>query len=109
MREYINEHGEHMVQVTLEELGPITDEEREMARQAAIMPQPYDPDCPPMSEEIHNRIMNKIAARQKTQSVTVKIINRLWETGRGDDARRAEDDREFLDKLIGEYHQAQMV
>ena len=115
MRKYINEYGEHMVEMTLEELGPITDEEREMAKQARNMPQNYDSDCLPLSEAMRKRAEEMIVARKKMRASTpvqneeiiARMVNQLWETGRSKDAKRAEKDRDYRNKLIAEFRTAQ--
>ena len=103
MRSYIDEHGNKIVRMTLEERGPLTVEQKERLRNARNLLQAYDPDCPPMSEKMHKRIQEKIEARENAQATMVKLINQLWQTGRSEDAIRAADDRDYRNKLIVEY------
>ena len=65
MMKYVNEHGEHMVQMTLDERGPLTDEEQAMLRRAAEKAPVFDEDCPPMSEALHRQIQTQIAKKRR--------------------------------------------
>ncbi len=51
MRTTINEYGEQVVTMTLEERGPLTQAEKDMIRSAQLRPSVYDEDCPPMTTE----------------------------------------------------------
>ena len=66
MKKYINEYGEKIVQITLDELGTITDEERELVRNARKSEVVLDdPDCPPMSEDMHRHVQNIITEKKR--------------------------------------------
>ena len=65
MKRYVNEHGEHMVQMTLNERGPLTDEEKEMLKRAREKAPVFDEDCPPLSEALHRQIQSRIARKHR--------------------------------------------
>mgnify|MGYP006988905376 CR=1 FL=1 len=71
----INEYGEAVVRMTLNERGPLTDEERSMIRKARDRTPVYDEDCPPIPEAMHRQIQMDIvnqatANMQNTQPRT---------------------------------------
>lgn len=61
MPRIINEYGETVVRMTLNERGPLTDEERRMLRETRNRAPVYDEDCPPMPETMHRQIQMDIA------------------------------------------------
>ena len=65
MKKCVNEHGEHMVSMTFDEIGAVTEDDREMLRKAREMQPVYDEDCPPMSEDMHRAIQKQIAQKRK--------------------------------------------
>lgn len=60
----INEYGETVVRMTLNERGPLTDEERRMIREARSRTSVYDEECPPMPEAMHRQIQMEIANQE---------------------------------------------
>ena len=40
---------------------------------------------------------------EKTQDSMAQLMNFLWETGRGEDAKKAAIDRDYLNQLLAEY------
>ena len=65
MKRYTNEHGENIVQITIDEIGPVTEEDIEMMRKARLTDPVFDNDCPPMSEALHRQAQNLIAQKRK--------------------------------------------
>ena len=109
MKRFINEHGEHIVQITLDELKPITNEDRDMVKQARKEKPLYDKDCPPLTDDMLKQAEDIIAGRRarrpyySNDEKITRMVNRLWETGRSKDAKRAETDREFRLLLLAEF------
>ena len=75
MNKYINEQGEHMISMTLDERGPLTDEEKEMLRKARQKSPVFDEDCPPMSDALHRQVQNLIAAKRKMARQLIPAAN----------------------------------
>lgn len=68
-RTYIDEHGDTIVQIDAEDLGPLTQEQIAMIERAAKKPITYDEDCPPMSEEMKARMRERIQALNPSDAV----------------------------------------
>ncbi|MBQ8946113.1 MAG: hypothetical protein IJ058_04785 [Lachnospiraceae bacterium] len=68
-----NEFGEQVITVTLEELGPITDDEKAMIANARKMQQSFDQDCPPIPAEMHSQIRQDTETRKKQRSSAVLV------------------------------------
>ncbi len=72
MTRYTNEYGEHMVRMTLSELGPVSEAELDalrVRRQQGVNLD--DPDCPPMSESLHKQAQQIAAQRRESGKVAV--------------------------------------
>ena len=65
MRTYIDDHGHEIVEMTIQDRGPLTEEQKQRLRNARYMPQEYDEDCPPMSEDMHRAIQKMITEKRK--------------------------------------------
>ena len=63
-RTVVNEFGETVVTMTLQERGPLTDEERRMIRNARNMSPVFDEDCPPMPDAMRRQIEEDIASKR---------------------------------------------
>ncbi len=57
--------GQSIVQMDLSDLGPITQHERDMIRNAGKLPVECDEDCPPLSQEMLEKARKIIAARPR--------------------------------------------
>ena len=68
MKQTINEFGEQVITMTLDERGPLSQEELQMLRNAQTMDPVFDEDCPPMPEEMHLEIQRNIANKRRTKS-----------------------------------------
>ena len=57
-----------------------------------------------MKEDIDKKVQDGVqqGADQALGDAT-KLMNYLWENGRGNDAKKAEKDRNFLKKLLDEF------
>ena len=64
----INEYGETVVTMTLNERGPLTESERQMIREARNRTPVYDEDCPPMPAAMHRQIQRDISNRRLERS-----------------------------------------
>ena len=75
MSKTINEYGEEVVRMTLNERGPLTDEERRMIREALGRPPIYDEDCPPIPRAMHRQIQMDIANVTPVQVPSDCLLN----------------------------------
>lgn len=64
MKETININGRKITRMNLSDLGPITQQEREMIKEASRRPVEYDEDCPPMSAAMMAEAERLIGARR---------------------------------------------
>lgn len=46
--------------------------------------------------------------REEGQKESVELINYLWSNGRGEDALKASNDKDFLEKLLAEFKSGMM-
>ena len=74
MKKYTNEHGENIVQITLDEIGPVTEEDREMMRKARLKEPFFDEDCPPMSEALHRQAQSLIAQKRRLSLTKETVV-----------------------------------
>lgn len=66
MKETITTKDGHAItRMELSDLGPITQRERDMIREAAKRPVVYDEDCPPLSPAMREKAEQMIASRAK--------------------------------------------
>lgn len=64
MKETVIINGRKVTRMNLSDLGPITQQEREMIIEAAQRPVEYDEDCPPMSAAMIAEAERLISARR---------------------------------------------
>lgn len=64
MKETININGRKITRMNLSDLGPVTQQEREMIKEASQRPVEYDEDCPPMSAAMMVEAERLIGARR---------------------------------------------
>ena len=64
----VNEYGETVVTMTLDERGSLTEDERQMIRAARNRTPVYDEDCPPMPSAMHRQIQRDISNRRLERS-----------------------------------------
>ena len=66
MKETITTKDGHMItRMELSDLGPVTQRERDMIREAAKRHVVYDEDCPPLSPAMLDKAEQMIASRAK--------------------------------------------
>lgn len=70
MKKTVNEHGEQIISMTLEERGPLTNEEIIMLQDARKREPVFDEDCPPMSESMHRQVQSQIAAKRRMRQAS---------------------------------------
>ena len=76
MRTYIDDHGKEIVEMTIQERGPLTEEQKERLRNARNIPQEYDEDCPPMPEDMHRAIQSMITEKRKIARQLVRPVGK---------------------------------
>ena len=64
MKETIIIEGHRITRMDLSDLGPITEQEKEMIREAAKRPVEYDEDCPPLSPAMIAEVKRRIGAKR---------------------------------------------
>lgn len=64
MKETIIIDGRRITRMDLSDLGPITEKEKDMIREAALRPVEYDEDCPPLSPAMIAEAERLIGARR---------------------------------------------
>ena len=57
--------GRTITRIELSDLGPITQREQDMIREASKRPVVYDEDCPPLSPAMREKAEQMIASRVK--------------------------------------------
>ena len=66
MREtIIDKEGRKITRMDISDLGPITQQERDMIRDARQRKVEYDEDCPPLSRKMLEEVERQIAARAR--------------------------------------------
>jgi len=107
------ENGRKIIQMTEDEIGPLTKEDYEMLEKAAKMPITYDEDCPELTDEQLANFMtlkefNRLERQKTILSLRVKrrTMLELKKLGKGYTAiaarilDRALQDPEFLKKCL---------
>ena len=64
MKETLIIDGRRITRMDLSDLGPITEKEKEMIKEASLRPAEYDEDCPPLSPAMISEVERLIGARR---------------------------------------------
>lgn len=74
MREQtVDEHGETIIRINASTNRTLTAEQIEMIERASERPSVYDEECPPMSDELKNRMQRAILLKKQHKAMQITV------------------------------------